>query len=399
MTRPAGYSVAAYGRMINCEPRMSAYADALRSAITPGCRVIDIGAGSGIFSLLACQYGAGSVVAIDPDPSIELLRAAAGSNGFADRITIIQDLSTNYNGPRADVIISDLRGCLPLFEHHISSIVDARERLLVPGGILIPARDRLFVALVHDSDLSRPCVEPWLRNDFGIDLSEGHRFAANNISKTYLTPIALMSSPQEIGQIDYAEVTDPDLMVEFLLEPDGCGDSHGFLVWFDAELAPGIGFSNAPGEPEQVYAQTFFPFEQPIALDAGDAIAVRLRASLVDGSYVWSWTSKVIRSGCTDPVLTYRQSTFLSSILPSSQLAKRRSDFVPEPTSDHLVDRHCLSLIDGSSTLGAIADMVLATFPDRFATAADALDHVTILAGRYIDDDFSSTNRARETAQ
>ena len=120
MTKPAGYSVAAYGRMITCEPRMSAYATALRNAITPGCRVIDIGAGSGIFSLLACQYGAGSVIAIEPDPSVELLRVAAQTNGFDDRITIVQGVSTDYVGPKADVVISDLRGCLPLFEYHVA---------------------------------------------------------------------------------------------------------------------------------------------------------------------------------------------------------------------------------------------------------------------------------------
>ena len=85
MDRPTGYSVLDYGQMVGCEPRMSAYAAALRAAVTPGCTVIDIGAGPGVFSILACQFGAGSVIAIEPDDLIELLRQFAKDNGYSDQ--------------------------------------------------------------------------------------------------------------------------------------------------------------------------------------------------------------------------------------------------------------------------------------------------------------------------
>src|SRR6478735_9305250 len=104
MRGPTTYSLISYGGMVACEPRMAAYAQALRQAITPGCTVIDIGAGPGVFSLLACQYGAGAVFAIEPDDSVELLRQMAKDNGCSDRITIVQGLSTEFTPPsRADV--------------------------------------------------------------------------------------------------------------------------------------------------------------------------------------------------------------------------------------------------------------------------------------------------------
>ena len=385
VANPTGYLVTSYGDMITREPRMSAYAEALRKAISPGCRVIDIGAGSGIFSLLACQYGAGSVIAIEPHDSVELLRASAITNGFADRITIFKGLSTDYVGPRADVVISDLRSCLPLFEQHIPSIVDARERLLAPGGRLIPARDRLYTALVHDPEFYLPCTEPWLTNAFGLDLSDGHRFAVNQWRKANFTPINLMSAPQELLLLDYATINDPNMAIDFVLIPDAAGEAHGFLAWFDAELAPGIGFSNAPGEPEQVYGQTFFPFEAPIELAVGDRIEIRLRANLIEGAYVWSWTSKVWRSDATSPELEFRQSTFLSRILSPDKLARRSSNFVPPASSAHDVDRHCLALFDGKTSLGEIAGALAAAFPNRFKGKVEALSHVTNLAARYRD--------------
>ena len=38
MIRASGYEVTSYGEMIDCEPRMGVYVEALRRAITPGCR-------------------------------------------------------------------------------------------------------------------------------------------------------------------------------------------------------------------------------------------------------------------------------------------------------------------------------------------------------------------------
>ena len=385
MPNPTGYLITSYGEMITCEPRMSAYAEALRQAITPGCTVIDIGAGSGIFSLLACQYGAGSVIAIDPHDSVELLRASAITNGFADRITIFKGISTDYVGARADVIISDLRSCLPLFEQHIPSIVDARQRLLAPGGRLIPARDDLFAALVHDPEFYLQCIEPWLSNRFDLDLTDGHRYAVNQWRKANFTPINLISEPQFVRTLDYSSITDPEMTVDFALVADAAGEAHGFLVWFDAELAPGIGFSNAPGEPEQVYGQTFFPFERATELEVGDRIEIRLRANLLEEGYVWSWASKAFRNGSAVPDITFSQSTFLSRILAPEKLRQRSSNLVPSVSSDHAVDRHCLSLFDGTASLGQIADALVVAFPGRFENSVETLAHVSKLAARYGD--------------
>ena len=384
MSVPTGYSVIGYGDMITCEPRMSAYAEALRQAITPGCTVIDIGAGSGIFSLLACRYGAGSVIAIETHDAVELLHAAAVANGVRDRITVVQGLSTEFAATvKADVIISDLRGCLPLFEGHIPTIVDARERLLAPGGRLIPMRDRLRVALANHPKTHNSYEEPWLHNKFGLDLSTAHRFAVNQWRKVNFAPADLISNAQDLLVLDYSVISDPNIKVETELTAERAGTAHGFVVWFDAELGPGIGFSNAPGEPEQVYSQSFFPFERAVELTRGDRIEIKLKANLIDGSYVWSWNSCVWRSSSKLPETTYRQSTFLSKILSPRKLAMRSSRFVPPARHAHAVDRHCLSLFDGVKTLGEIAHEVSTEFPDAFTNSVDALRHVTELAERY----------------
>jgi len=156
------YTVHDYGRMIVDEVRMAAYVAALRAAVKPGSVVIDLGAGTGIFSLYACRFGAKKVYAIETNDSIDIARQLAAANGYADRIEFIQALSTEVELPeRADVIVSDLRGSLPLFGQHLESLFDARTRLLTPGGVLIPMEDELVASLVEVEDLHEKVLTPW----------------------------------------------------------------------------------------------------------------------------------------------------------------------------------------------------------------------------------------------
>ena len=88
-----------------------------------------------------------------------------------DRIEFLQDISTKVNIiEKADVIISDLRGLLPLYQKHIPTLVDARKRLLKPGGILIPKRDTLNVCVVEAPKLYKDYSDPWEPNAYNLNL-------------------------------------------------------------------------------------------------------------------------------------------------------------------------------------------------------------------------------------
>ena len=78
-----------YGFMIADNARMDAYVEALRRAVGSDSVVVDIGAGTGVFSLLACQFGARRVYAIEPAVAIQVAREIAAANGYADRIEFI----------------------------------------------------------------------------------------------------------------------------------------------------------------------------------------------------------------------------------------------------------------------------------------------------------------------
>ena len=384
MGLPTGYDIIGYGRMVTSEPRMSSYAQALREAITPGCTVFDIGAGPGLFSILACQYGAGSVVAIEPADIIQLGRQFAAANNCADRITFVQGLSTDYKPEsQADVIISDLRGGLPLFEGHIPAIVDARERLLRPDGSLIPMRDTIRIALAENAEAYLLHEKPWLDNRFGLDLSAGASFATSVRTKAAMAPAELLSDAEDLLVLDYREVTHSDADCSVRLVASRPGIAHGLQLWFDAELADGVGFSTAPGEPEQIYGQNFFPLARPVQLAPGDSVDVQVTARLVDGAYVWGWNSSIGRAGATKSGESFRQSSFGATIISQDSLRSRAAEFTPPAQEAHEVDRLCLSLVDGKRTLAEIASQIQSRFPEQFTDASKALNHVVKLTNRY----------------
>ena len=312
------YSLHFYGEMIANAPRSEPYVAALRNAVTPDSVVLDLGCGQGLFALLACRFGARRVYAVEPDNVINIGREAAAANDCADRIEFFQSLASEVTLPEpATIIISDLRGVLPWFQKHIPSIIDARQRLLARDGVLIPRRDSLWAALVESPEQYEKVVGPWRNRLFDVDLSAGLAKITNSWRKTRIEADELLTEPVCWTTLDYREVKTADVGAEISWRVERAATAHGVAVWFDADLADGIGFTNRPGAPELVYGQAFFPFPRPVEIKEGERVAVKLRADLVQDDYVWSWTTDF-----TDQKIRFEQSTFYSVPLSVERLRK-----------------------------------------------------------------------------
>lgn len=382
---PVGYRLASYGGMITAGPRMEAYIEALKQVMRPGNTVLDIGAGTGIFSLLACQLGAGHVHAVEPNDAIKVAHKIASTNGYSDRITFHQTVSSSLTLPSpADVIISDLRGILPLLEHHISSIADARARLLAPGGRIIPQLDTLWASLIENAELYRPYMDPWVQNNYGLDMRDGKQLVVNTWRKVNAKPEHLLTPPQCWATLDYRTIVESDVKSELSWVIERAGTAHGLLVWFDAELVDNINFSNAPAQPELVYGQGFFPFEDPITLDVGERVAARLMANLIGNEYIWRWDTDVFAATRPpQPRISFRQSTFFSSLLPLDRLRKRGDQFAPSLSEEGQLDLTILNLMSQEMPLGLIARQIAEQFSSRFSSWGDALARVSDLSEKY----------------
>lgn len=375
------YNVLAYGKMIADGPRIDAYVTALRSVIGPESVVIDLGSGPGFFALIACRFGARRVFAIEPDNIIQVGRDAARELGFADRIEFIQNFSTKVTLPeQANVIVSDLHGVLPFFKHHIPSIIDARSRLLAPGGVLIPNRERLWAAVVEAPSQYNNLVSPWEGNGNRVVLSSARTLAVNIGGKIRVAPENLLSEPVCWHELDFHQVEEVNVCERVSLSVDREGTAHGLAVWFDAELL-GAGFSNAPGRAEMIYGNAFFPFQQPLNVLPQDRIDVRLEARLIGDDYAWRWDTTLLSQG--EAKCSFRQSTLFGVPLSASQLRKRAGSYVPEPSEEGAITRFVLSQMDGKNSNEQIAAEVLRHFSHRFRDHNDALDAVFEVSEKY----------------
>jgi protein arginine N-methyltransferase 1 len=372
------FNLADFASMIGDRARLDAHAAALSEVVTPSSVVLDIGAGTGIMSLLACQAGARRVYAVEPSGAVQILVAAARDNGFADRVVVLQQRSTEVTLPeRADVIVSDLRGVLPPYATHFADIMDARRRLLAPGGRLLPARDSLWAAVISAPDAFQRRRQAWQGGPHGLDLRAAQRFADNELEKYRARPDQALSEPTRWASLDYATLTERAVRGagSCAVTKDGLG--HGLLVWFDTVLAEGIGYSNAPGGPEGIYGQILFPWPEEVALRAGDRVSFDLRADLIGAAdYVWTWTTET-------GAKRFRQSTFNSSPPSQESVRKRSPSFAPTLSAAGVETLQVLEGIRAGRTVGEIAAHLRAAHPDRFPSADHAHGFVAELAARY----------------
>jgi type I protein arginine methyltransferase len=377
------YSVGAHGKMLADKIRTDAYVEALRRSVKPGSVVADIGTGTGFFAMLAREFGAKSVYAIEPANIIQLAKEIAEANQLGSRIEFIQNLSTEVDLPeRADVIVSDLRGILPLFRNHIPSIIDARQRHLSRGGVLIPQQDEIWVSIVEDQDLYHKWVSPWNEPQHGLDLQAAQKRAVNAWRKARLQPSQLLVEAQRLSTLNYHTITDSDIEshVHWTLNRSGTG--HGLVIWFDSVLLDGITFTNRPGGEKLIYGSAFFPFAQAISVKANDSVSVSVIANLINDDYVWRWKTSV-QDGSGRTVASFNQSTFFSEPLSAEDLRKQASCYVPRVDGEGAIDRFVLERMDGQNSLAEISNQLLLTFPQSFSTVEQALARAGRLSQKY----------------
>ncbi|HUQ98876.1 MAG TPA: 50S ribosomal protein L11 methyltransferase [Gemmatimonadaceae bacterium] len=322
------YSLSNYNQMIADKVRTAAYNRALRATVKPGSVVVELGSGTGYFAVLACKLGARKVYAIEPNKAIETAQKIAEANGCADRIEFIHDMSTHVTLPeQGDVILSDLRGALPFFGGHIPSIIDARERLLAPGGVLIPQKDELFAAFVSSSSVYAKFSDVAPDDPDAPDMSLMRAPLRNIVTRTDIKASDCVSGPLRIGSIDYATVASPTFRSAANWAPVEPTVTHGMCLWFDATLTEGVGYSSGPFGSDMVYGRLFFPFAEPIVAEKGDSISVTFHATLMGSHYVWRWNTLVTTPDGSIKA-DFRQSNFESFSGDSASVASPVAEVV-----------------------------------------------------------------------
>ena len=372
--------------MVADNVRVTAYIEAMRRAIKPGASVLDLGAGPGFFSVIACRLGAQTVYAVDINESVFLAKEVAGENGIRDRLTVFRRNSADLTLPApVDVLVSDLRGVLPLHGPHLHTIRDARRRHLADGGRQIPESDLLFLTGIEDSEIYSRATRA-ADTIKGVSLAPLLSYLQNQPlslrSVEILSEKTLLTSDSCWAEIDYTSNASDDVAGKAVLSARRSGTLHGYIIWFRTRLVEDVGFDTRPGRGEQVYGHVFFPLSRPIEMALDDSIEVEVGANWLGDRYIWRWRTKYHDQARGEDT-SYVQSTFHGSpVVQEIMLARQRKGAV-SLSEEGLAARRCLTLMAEAMPTEEIVTLVREEFPTKFPNELQALTFVSNLTSRF----------------
>jgi type III protein arginine methyltransferase len=263
--------------MIRDTLRNAAFAEAIARAVTPTSRVLDIGAGSGLLAMLAARAGAAAVTACEVNPAIaEVARDNVAANGFADRITVIAAHSTDIDPDRdmsgqADIIVSEILGADMVCEGVLPALSDAAQRLLKPGGRMIPAGGEIMVALAHSGRMDQFTMGEIC----GFDLSAFDRLRPTTVMlPIHDEQLSLHSEAAALFAFDFAATSHGPPRAEAKLIADG-QPINGIVQWMRLSMDEHGTLETRPGAAaKSSWDCMFFPFAETVTPAAGEVVRV-----------------------------------------------------------------------------------------------------------------------------
>lgn len=275
----AGYAplVGHHRHLLDDRVRTGAFLRAIARVVRRGDAVADLGTGTGILAIAARRAGARAVWAIDRDPIVRVAAAIARDNGV-DGIAFLEQHSKDVVLPEAvDVIVSECFGPFAIGGTMLRAVTELRARHLAPGGRVVPRAVALQVAGVEAPEIHAH-IGGFARRRYGLDWSAAHALATQNLYNAVIEPRQLVSAAAVLHRIDLeVDAWRGDLDAKVELVARRRGRVHGIAGWFIAELGGGVTLSTAPGKPETIWRQVFFPLARAVAVRPGAVIEVRMR--------------------------------------------------------------------------------------------------------------------------
>jgi SAM-dependent methyltransferase len=266
-----------HGTIVTDRARNQAYDAALRNAIEPGMRVLEVGTGTGILAMMAARAGAAEVITCEANPVIaQRARQIVAENGYADRVRVIGKhsndlrLGVDLTEP-ADVFVSEIISGSLLNEAVLPVVQDVVPRLLKPDGIVIPFRGTIRVALAwYDG---APSMR--LGTIEGFDLSAFNAVLAPHYSlQVEDTLLTKSSAAADLFAFTFQSGGPyPDNRAALTLRAKA--RANGVVQWIRIRADRDTYYENEPGTGEgSSWCAEFHPFLDGRTAEAGEDVVV-----------------------------------------------------------------------------------------------------------------------------
>jgi predicted RNA methylase len=278
--------VVVHGDMVLDDARNVALAKSIDEVVRPGDVVADVGAGTGLLAILAARAGASHVYAVERGPMADVARVLVRRNGFDGVVEVVAADSRAFAPSHpVDVVLCETLGMAVLDEGFRTTMADARDRLLRPGGRLVPAAVDVLVAPVRRVPAAVALDD--LDTVLGLDLSPFADVVRGVHRRVHVDDADLLAAPVVAFSLDCATMApDDELSATVTFDaPVDPADLGGFVVWFEARLSPTVVLTNRGTGPRNHWGQALLPVRPP----AFPVSAVRLAMDDGPGRFRVRW--------------------------------------------------------------------------------------------------------------
>jgi len=289
--------LAEHEEMLSDSVRVDAYRRGIRGTVQPGDVVLDLGTGTGLLAFMASRAGAKQVYAVEHSDFIDVAREIARHNGFTN-IEFVQANSREFTPPEPiDVVLHEQMGDELFNENMLQNVLDLRNRVLRPGGRILPARFRLFAEPVSFNESMR------IRRFWNIDLPDGidlswaehspiaDRFDTGRNEQFWVRPGAVASTigePRPVLEFDLHTLQSlASLETDHLIERTGSADTivDGCCIWFDAVFDDATTLTTSPLAPLTSWGNRVFRLDEQVV--AGQQLRLNLRMGQLFEPSTW----------------------------------------------------------------------------------------------------------------
>eukprot|EP00249_Psilotum_nudum_P007787 c20816_g1_i1 orf=302-1138(-) len=239
----------------------------------------------GFFPFFCAKGGAKHVYAVECSVMADTANEVVNANGFSDVITVLKGKVEEIELPttHVDVIISEWMGYFLLFENMLNSVLFARDKWLVPGGVTLPDKTCLYITAIEDADYKQEKIYFW-NNVYGFDMSCIRKQAMIEplVDTVDQNQIVTNSCLLKTMDIEKMKLGDASFSSTFKLVAHRNDYIHALVAYFDVSFThchKPTGFSTGPKSRPTHWKQTVLYLEDDIIICEGEALTGVLSVS------------------------------------------------------------------------------------------------------------------------
>jgi type I protein arginine methyltransferase len=228
--------------------------------------------------MFAARAGAKHIYAVDCSSIIVQARQIVAKNNLSHKITLIRGKVEEIDLPveTVDIIVSEWMGYFLLYESMLDTVLYARDKWLVPNGIIFPDKAVMYLTAIEDGNVRRNRFDYWT-DVYGFDMSPIMEIALREPVVDVVDAKALVTDAVPILSLDILTCTkeDLDFSSTFKLQALRNDYIHGLVAYFECaftQIHKPIGFSTSPMARYTHWKQTILYLQETLTVCAGEVI-------------------------------------------------------------------------------------------------------------------------------